>query len=322
MYGEIFAILTTVSFALSFVLSRKIEKEATPIFQSAIRSLIGFVVFFIICLFSGFLSNLIMLPIFVILVLGLSILFTVIIGDTSYLQSQKVLGPAKALAITNTTPFFTILFATLFLNRIFTFQMIISGILIGIGVVIIAKQKVTISNQETQFNIKSLSNDEKNKHCKFKLIAIPIRIKGLIWASIAAISWAIGLALSDYSISQVNQILGTNILSTILALMVRFLFAAVILNTIAFIEERHTPTPRNRNTWKILIISAILSYVLGSIFFGEAVHIVGASFMSLISTALPLFTIPFSYIINKEKLTKRGFLGVILTIIGVVIILF
>ena len=35
MYGEIAAILTTVSFALSYVLVRKIEDEASPIFQNA-----------------------------------------------------------------------------------------------------------------------------------------------------------------------------------------------------------------------------------------------------------------------------------------------
>ncbi len=322
MYGEVVAILTTVSFALSFVLARKIEKEATPIFQNAIRSLIGLISFLIICLFSGFLFNIINLPLLVISLLGMSILFTVIIGDTSYLHSQKILGPAKALAITNTTPFFTILFATLFLNRPFTFQMIFSGILIGIGVVIITKQKVKIFEQKKQSNPKTILDDKEGDHTNFKLIDIPISIKGLIYASIAAISWAIGLALSDYSISQVNQILGTNIFSTILALMVRFLFAAVILNTIAYVEQKYKPIPKNRQTWKILIISAILSYVLGSLFFGEAIHIVGASFMSLISTALPLFTIPFSYIINKEKLTKRGFLGVILTVVGVIIILF
>lgn len=69
-----------------------------------------------------------------------------------------------------------------------------------------------------------------------------------------------------------------------------------------------------------MIISALISNVIGSIMFGEAVQSAGASFMSLISTALPLFTIPFSYVINKETLSKRGYLGVGLTITGVLLI--
>jgi drug/metabolite transporter (DMT)-like permease len=120
----------------------------------------------------------------------------------------------------------------------------------------------------------------------------------------------------------VDQILNLGILSTMIAMMVRFLFASISLGTIAMIEGKRKPIPKNRKTWVILILSAILSYSIGSIFFGEAVHIAGSVYMSLISTAQPLFTIPFSYVINKEKLSKRGFLGIGLTLIGVMLIIF
>ncbi|MFX1388163.1 MAG: DMT family transporter, partial [Promethearchaeota archaeon] len=122
-------ILTGVSFALSFVLARKIENEATPIFQNAIRSVVGFITFLVICLIYGVFLKIFSIPIILVAILWMSILFTVILGDTIYLQSQKILGPAKALAISTTTPFFTILFATLFLNRPISIQMIFSAIL-------------------------------------------------------------------------------------------------------------------------------------------------------------------------------------------------
>jgi DME family drug/metabolite transporter len=238
--------------------------------------------------------------------LSMSILCNVIIGDTAYLFSQRILGPAKALAIGNTTPFFTIIFATVFLNRPFTIQMIFSGILIGIGVLIITKR--------------DRKNDEESNNVTYQKTK-KSSIKGLTYAFIAAISWAIGLALSDYSFSQANQILGLGLLSTILAMMVRFLFATIVLNFVSIIESRKKKRPKKKNTWLILIISAILSYSIGSIFFGEAVRTVGASIMSLLSAAMPLFTIPFSYFINHEGISKSSFLGVIMTIIGVVLIL-
>jgi len=43
--------------------------------------------------------------------------------------------------------------------------------------------------------------------------------------------------------------------------------------------------------------------------------------MALIATASPLFALPLTYLINKEKISKKGFLGIILAILGVVIIL-
>jgi len=103
MYGEITAILTVLSFAISYVLAKKIENDATPIFQNAIRSIIGFISFFIICVSLGVIIQILSLSAILILLLMCSILFTIIIGDTAYLQSQKTLGPAKALAITTTS---------------------------------------------------------------------------------------------------------------------------------------------------------------------------------------------------------------------------
>ncbi|UCC18424.1 MAG: DMT family transporter [Promethearchaeota archaeon] len=304
------AILTGVSFALSFVLARKIESEATPIFQNAIRSIVGFITFFFICLSFGILLQTFSLPLMLVLILVTSISFTVILGDTAYLVSQKILGPAKALAITTTTPFFTILFAILFLNRPISVHMIFSGILIAIGVIIITKgEKDDLNNKESN------ENELNNR-------VLPKMVKGTLWALFTAISWAIGIALTDFSINQVDHILNLGVLSTMIAMMVRFLFASVSLSLIASIESTRKAIPKNRNTWIILIASAVLSYSIGSIFFGEAVHIAGAVFMSLISTAMPLFTIPFSYLINKEKISKKGFLGVGLTLIGVILILF
>lgn len=313
MYGEIAAILTNVSFALSYVLARRIENEATPIFQNAVRTIIGFVTFFIICLAFGIFIHVFSLSIILIVVLMMSILFTITIGDTAYLQSQKTLGPAKALAITTTSPFFTILFSIIFLNRPFSILMIFSGFFIGLGVIIITKQN------KKRADITILLNQQNNRNENQKRIKT---LKGTLWALVAAISWAIGIAISDYSITQVKITLNLGLLATMVAMLIRYAFASLILSTMAFIEGKRKPFPRGKKTWKILIISAIVSNTIGSIFFGEAVHYAGASFMSLISTALPLFTIPFSYIINKEKLSKIDYLGVILTLIGVLLILF
>jgi drug/metabolite transporter (DMT)-like permease len=314
MYGEIMAILTGISFALSFVLARKIENEASSIFQNTVRSIVGFLTFLIICLSFDIFIEIFSLSIFLILFLFLSITFTVIIGDTAYLQSQKFLGPAKALAITTTTPFFTILFEIFFLNRLISIQMVVSGILIGLGVIIITKKDTNSLNIEQVHSFQSPSNevveDLNSKH-------LSNSFKGVCLALISAIAWAIGIALSDYSINQVDQTVNLGILSTMIAMMVRFLFASIALSLITIMHGIKSSRPRTRNSWLILIVSAILSYSLGSIFFGEAVHTTGATFMSLISTAMPLFTIPFSYIINREKISKKGFLGVIITLIGV-----
>ncbi|MFX1593041.1 MAG: DMT family transporter, partial [Promethearchaeota archaeon] len=204
-------------------------------------------------------------------------------------------------------------------NRPISIQMIFSAILIGMGVIIITKGEI---DKRNDIDINPYQSQMLNKQDKLTKIRFSNTLKGILLALFTAISWAVGIALTDYSINQVDQIMNLGILSTMIAMTVRFLFASMSLGTIALIEGKRKPIPKNRNTWIILLISAILSYSIGSIFFGEAVHIAGATYMSLISTALPLFTIPFSYVINKEKLSKIGFLGVGITLLGVILILF
>lgn len=299
-----------MSFALAFVLARRIENDFTPIFQNAIKSMIGLFTFFIITLTMGALFNLFILPINVIIMLILSISFTVILGDTALLHTQRILGPTKALAIANTSPFFTFLFSAVFLGRPVTIQILISGILIGIGVIIITRRENSNSSKfETELKQEKTKNTRKTT-------------QGVLLGIFVSISLAIGMSLSEYSIGQTNQILGLGILSTMLAMVLRFFFALIVLSSVVIIKKENRVISKSRSSWVILIISGILSYTFGSILFGEAVHIVGASFMSLMSAAMPLFTIPFSYIINKEKLSKSGLLGVLITIFGVFLILF
>ena len=70
-----------------------------------------------------------------------------------------------------------------------------------------------------------------------------------------------------------------------------------------------------------MVISSFLVNIIGTIAFTESVKILGASILSLLMSALPLFTIPLAYFINKEKITKIEFIGILLTIFGVIVII-
>jgi len=310
--GEFLAVYTNIAFALGFVLAHKIDNEATPIFQNAVRSILGVIVFSVICLISGTFLLMFTFSWQLWLILAGSITFMVILGDTASLQSQKRIGPVKTLAITTTTPFFTIIFATIFFNRQISLQIIFSAIFIGLGVIIITyKKSIKKSNKDVyNENEIKLKIDTKNS------------VNGMLLAIFAATSWAIGVILTDYSMNEVNVILNIGLLSTIVALMLRYIFASIILSLTAYKVQKKNFQQISKQSWKILLLSGVFSTIFGAILFAEAARTAGASILSIISTALPLFTIPFSYLINKEKISKRGLLGVILTIIGVLLVLF
>ena len=70
-----------------------------------------------------------------------------------------------------------------------------------------------------------------------------------------------------------------------------------------------------------LLIGSIIGTSLGAYLYTESVHLAGANVVSLIATTSPLFALPLTYLVNKESISRFGFIGVILTILGVVIIL-
>ena len=77
---------------------------------------------------------------------------------------------------------------------------------------------------------------------------------------------------------------------------------------------------KSSQTWIILVFASIIGTSLGAYLYTEAAR-TEPIVMSLLASASPLFSLPLTYWLNKEKITKYGLLGVIFTIVGVVIIL-
>jgi drug/metabolite transporter (DMT)-like permease len=149
-------------------------------------------------------------------------------------------------------------------------------------------------------------------------------LKAIIYAVVAAFGWAIGLIIIDFATNEINNILFTEGLSSVIGNVIRFPFALLILLSMVF-YERYTKrssknTKRTGKTWAILIIGAIIGTSLGAYFYTEAARVAGATIMALIASASPLFSLPLTYFINRERITKFGFVGVFLTIIGVLLV--
>ena len=319
MAGEIIAILAVLTFVVSNVLFRKTEREASPFFINFFRTAIGMLTFLIIAVVLGLISYIFLLPLSLWLMLFLSFLFGQVIGDTAYFKAQKELGTTIALAVSMTFPLFTVILSLIFLNRTFDYKLFISILLIGVGIVIIGKSKINPTNENSNLQESKIEHRKLSSFTSFRFIG---------YGLIASLGWAIGLVIIDYTINQIDQILNTSGLSSIIGNVIRFPFAVIILLFMVLRENRNVSSPQTLNsfrkspqTWVILIIASIIGTSLGAFLYTEAARTAGAIVMSLVASASPLFSLPLTYLINKEKITKYGFLGVILTIIGVIIIL-
>ena len=317
MAGEIIAIFAVLTFVVSNVLFRKTERDASPVFINFFRTAIGTLTFIVVAVVLGIFTYIFLLPWNLWIITFLSFLFGQVIGDTAYFKAQKELGTTIALAISMTFPLFTIILSVIFLNHAFEYKMILSIVLIGAGIIVIGKSKINAENK------KSLDSEI---HAQ-KLISYTL-FKPIVYALIASLGWAIGLVIIYYVTKQIGEILNTDGVSSIISNVIRFPFALSILVVMVWRENRITNSPqylysfkKPSQTWLVLLIASIIGTSLGAYLYTEAALTAGPNVMSLLASASPLFSLPLTYWLNKERITKYGFLGILSTILGVIVVI-
>ena len=317
MTGELIAIFAVLTFVVSNVLFRKTEQHASPVFINFFRTAIGTLTFIVISVILGIFTYIFLLPWNLWIITFLSFLFGQVIGDTAYFKAQKELGTTLALAISMTFPLFTVILSLLFLNHTFDYKIIISIVLIGSGIIVIGKSKINAENKNALDS--EIHPQKLNSHPSYKPI---------VYALIASLGWAIGLVIIDFVTNQIDQILVTKGISSIISNVIRFPFALSILLLMVWRENRFGDANQNfysfrkpSKTWFILLIASIIGTSLGAYLYTEAAHTAGAIVMSLLASASPLFSLPLTYWLNKERISKYGFLGVLATILGVIVVI-
>ena len=325
MFGELIAILAVLTFVGSNAIFRKTDHEASPTFINFFRTGIGTLTFVLIILILNKINLLFLLPWELWIILILSFVFGQVIGDTAYFIAQKEIGTTLALAISMTFPLFTFILSLIFLNQPFKLNLVISLVFIGIGVIIIGKSKNNLENG-TQENQTTIQHSIK---IRFQEIFNKGFIKAILFCFTAAIGWAIGAVLIELATVQIDQIIQIEELSSIVGNVIRFPFALLILGLMVW-RENYFKNKKNNSiiseksirVWAFLIIASIVGTSIGAYLYTESVHIAGANVVALIASASPLFALPITYFINKEKITRLGLVGVVLTVFGVIIVLF
>ena len=308
MSGEWIAIIAVLTFVISNVLFRRTETEASPTFINFVRTSVGTITFLILSIIFNVFFQIFLLPFELWIILIISFIFGQVIGDTAYFQAQKEIGTTNALAISMIFPVITYILSIIFLNDPFDILVVISLILVSFGIYIIGKSKY--SNKNSVLPQINLNHN--------------LKLKAIVYAIVAAFGWAVGLIIIDYATNEINNILTTEGLSSVIGNVIRFPFALMILFAMALREKfkmkNSNKIKRSGKTWIILVCGAIIGTSVGAYVYTEAARVAGATIMALVASASPLFSLPLTYFINRERITKFGFVGVSLTIIGVILV--
>lgn len=288
--GSMIGLLGTALYGWSVVVYRSQAREIGPVAASSIKMWVAMpLMVFMVFLLPGVDS--IFLPLAAVAFLALSSILGAVIGDTVYLWSQQRIGVSYAFPIAMSFPIITY-----FLTVVFLAEPLILSRLVGVAVAVLGV--ILLSN-------------EQNRNGKDNDIPHRLDLWGIAGAITTSALYAVGIIVLQVGIEGVDPISGN--------------FVRVVFGSIAFIPlfafARHQGMTRpTRKAVVRVSIAGFFGMGVGSIFFVTAVASVGAAIMSVISSTAPLFAIPVSVLILKERLTPLAVGGIIATLFGVVLV--
>lgn len=222
---------------------------------------------------------------------GLSGIIGFAIGDTMLFRSFVLLGPRISMLLMSLVPVFGTIIAWIFLHEILGLIDIVAIVLTlaGISWVILEKKN---------------NKHEKNHY-----------LTGIIVGIGAAFCQALGLILSKKGLSNDFSALSGNIIRVFVAVMTLWIFSILrgtVPSTFRSLKDRKAVFTMSGGAFLGPFLGVWLSLV--------AVKYAYVGIASTLMALPPIFLIPLSHWIFKEKITISAILGTILAVIGVALI--
>jgi drug/metabolite transporter (DMT)-like permease len=288
--GSTIGLIGAAMYGLSVVVYRSQADEISPIAISSIKMWVALPFMIVMTLLIPGLEAA-FLPLMTILLLSTSVILGAVIGDTIYLWSQERIGVSYAFPIAMSFPIITFFMTVVFLNEPLILSRLGGAIIAVIGIIL-------ISNEQNR--------NQKNSETPTKLDML-----GILGAIATAVLYATGTTVLQVGIEGVDPIAGN------LIRMIAGSIAFVPMVAVARVGGMTLPT---RKAIKYVVIAAFFGMAVGSLFYVTAVAMVGAAIMSVIASTAPLFAVPVSVLILKEKVTRIAGVGILATILGVVLV--
>ena len=217
------------------------------------------------------------------------------IGDTFLFKTYQLIGARLGLLLLSLAPVFSILIAWIFMGEILTTLQVIGVILTlaGISWVVITRPKNGV--------------EAENPHHI---------TRGIFFGIMAALCQGTGLVLSSRGMgSGFPPLAGT---------LIRMIAAVVILWGLAIFERKAKPTIKSAidhpRAFAWVAVGAVFGPVIGIAFSLLAVQHAKIGISSTLMALPPVFILPVSYFIFKERLGWQALCGTILSIAGVAVL--
>jgi drug/metabolite transporter (DMT)-like permease len=296
VYGEIAAVLTAVCWAFNSVVFTRAGKRVGAVTVNTMRLWIAVPALVLLhgLLFATPFPFAIEPRRF--FYLGVSGLIGFVIGDTMLFQSFLLIGPRLAMLLALLVPVCSSLLAWVFLGeKLLALEIVSMLVTIG-GIAWVVAEKT--------LPVDVLTSREPRKY----------RL-GILLAVGGAVGQAVGLLFSRLGLAGGY--------SAISATLVRVSVAALVLVILSlFRGKTHAHLAKMKDKKALLEISAgaLTGPALGVVLSLEAIAHAHIGVASTLMSLTPVFLLPASYFLFKEKITSRAIIGTLIALLGVVLL--
>ena len=294
MIGTICALTAALAWAGSNTIIKSITTKIDTLSLNALRLCVASILLLAVISLSGRITEFINTPLMPLAYVIISGIIGLAVGDTVFIKSLSYLDVSRAFPIAQCAyPVFTMFLAVSLLGESFTWVTGLGAFLVLLGIYLI-----TSTRKASGIN------------------SAPGRIsgKGIVLALIAGIGWAV---------ATVTLKLGVMEMDPLVAGAIRISSAAIVLLPFALSQRKRGALQLRKYgspSLALALTSGLISPGMGMVFFITAIQLLGAGKTAVLSATSPLFLLPFSVFILKERLTRLTLIGIFIGIAGICLV--
>ncbi|MGQ9552787.1 MAG: DMT family transporter [Anaerolineae bacterium] len=289
MTGEVAALGCAFCWALSSTLMRGLTDQMPSVLLNTLRSLVGTVLYALIILGTGKVSLYSCISIHDLAFVGINLAFGIVLGDTAYYSSMRLIGVSRALTISSMYPLLVALLAGVALGEQFSVRTWLGFMLCIAGVILVARSSLQRGNPR------------------------PLRQigRGVGLAVAAAFLWSIGTVALRIGSRNIDAFVVNSI-----RLGGVTLIAGIWAGTRGEMQRTRV---LGRRQWLPLVLAAIVGSVAGATLYVTSVQLAGASKAAVLASTAPLFSVPMS-LLAGETVNARLIAGIVVAVTGVMLV--
>ncbi len=278
MIGEISGLACALCWALSSIGTKSLAGKFEPLVLNLLRCVGASLILWAVIPFFPGIQALGEAPGVSVILLIVSAVMGISIGDTIYIRGLRLIRVTLAFPLAQTSmPLLTLFAAVLFLDEKISWAMALGTgcILIGISV-----------------NAVSLGRNRAG---------VPVAEKkglGIALVFLAACFWAVSVSLLKISLAGLNLILANGIRLPVAAL--------ALVSVLLFQKPFPTRAKLEPGNLALAVATGVLSFGIGGILFLMSIHYAGVGKAAVLTSCGPLFGLPLSIWVLKERVTAHS----------------